>query len=434
MSATPQPMPERATAEHKPSKQNRLAPRENISPWQAVRQWMTDNTFVPSWLPEPLRHPISGYVLAAALQVVASVATLLVLAATPEFSFSGILNTLVVALVALSWGAAPSLLATVVGAALLEVFLPQTSHGGVTHASDMVEIALFLVVGVIIGVVASGTELARRRAVNDYTQEQARGLILSETNARTDEFLSIASHELRTPLTSLKAAMQLGERRLQRLAAQETPPADWIVQLQAVEELLSTAEQQVERQNRLVGDLLDVSRIRANKLEFHVAICDLATIVHDAVDEQRLSWPDRTIFLDLPDTVLANADAHRIGQVVTNYLTNALKYSPEDAPVAVALRLDGTMARVSVRDQGPGLTPEQRDHIWERFHRVPGIKQQSGSGAGLGLGLHIARTIIAYHGGEVGIESVSGGGSTFWFTLPLAIPAAAAAELRPPHG
>jgi signal transduction histidine kinase len=95
-----------------------------------------------------------------------------------------------------------------------------------------------------------------------------------------------------------------------------------------------------------------------------------------------------------------------------------LKYSPEGAPVAATLQEDGTSARVSVRDQGPGLTLEQRDHIWERFHRVPGITQQSGSSAGLGLGLYIARTIIQYHGGEVGMDSVTGSGSTFWFTLP----------------
>jgi signal transduction histidine kinase len=187
-----------------------------------------------------------------------------------------------------------------------------------------------------------------------------------------------------------------------------------------MEELLSIAQQQVDRQNRLIGDLLDVSRIRANKLEFQVAPCDLAAIVQDAVDEQRLSWPERAISLDLAEsTVSIHADAHRIGQVVTNYLTNALKYSPEGTPVAVTLRVDGTMARVSVRDHGPGLTLEQRDHIWERFHRVPGIQQQSGSGVGLGLGLHIARTIVRYHGGEVGIDSVPGSGATFWFTLPL---------------
>ncbi len=383
---------------------------------QHIRTALVAGAAAPSWYGVRPRHRPSGRGLFASLFLVAVL---------PTFSYPDILSTLVVALVALSWGAAPSLLATVVGAALLEIVaLPLTTHGGMAHTGDMIEVALFLAVGVIISVAANGIEQARQRAVDDYAQEKARGLILRETNARTDEFLSIASHELRTPLTSLTMALHLIDRRLHRLAARterEAPPEDIPRQLEAIDWLLSTAEQQVDRQNRLIGDLLDVSRIRANKLEFHLDLCDLATIVQDAVDEQRLSWPDRAIALDLPDrAIYVNADAMRVGQVVTNYLTNALKYSPEGAPVAVALRMDGTSARVSVRDQGPGLTLEQRDHIWDRFHRVPGIKQQSGSGAGLGLGLHIARTIVQYHGGEVGIDSVSGSGSTFWFTLPLA--------------
>lgn len=392
------------------------------APWQAARRWIADNTYVPSWLPEPLRRPGAGYGFAIVLAILAALATLALVAVAPTFSFFGILTILAVVLVALSWGAAPSLLATLVGTILLEiVVLPQTTHGGILRTGDLIEIGVALVVGIIVSVAASGTEQARRRAVSDYAEAQARELALRETNARTDEFLSIASHELRSPLASLKAALQLGERRLLRLNAQELPPADWNAQLASIMGLLTTAVQQVDRQNRLVGDLLDVSRIRANKLEYHVAACDLAAIVRDAVDEQRLSWPERTIALDIPYGVVpVSADAHRIGQVITNYLTNALKYSPADAPVDVALLRDGTAARVSVRDYGPGLTPEQRAHVWERFHRVPGIKQQSGSGAGLGLGLHIARTIIEYHGGQVGIDSAPGHGSTFWFSLPLA--------------
>jgi signal transduction histidine kinase len=246
-------------------------------------------------------------------------------------------------------------------------------------------------------------------------------MALAETNARTDEFLSIASHELRSPLTSLKAALQLGERRLRRITEQELSPEELANQVSVVQGLLTTAEHQVDRQNRLVGDLLDVSRIRANKLEFHLAPCDLADIVRDAVDEQRLSWPDRSVVLDLPDrAVPLEADAHRLGQVVTNLLTNALKYSPTDAPVRVGVRVEGSDALVSVQDKGPGLTSTQQAHVWERFHRVPGIRQQSGSGAGLGLGLHISRTIVEHHGGRVGIESVPKRGSTFWFRLPLA--------------
>ena len=177
----------------------------------------------------------------------------------------------------------------------------------------------------------------------------------------------------------------------------------------------------MDAQNRLVGDLLDVSRVRAGKLEFHVERCDLASIVRDATTAQRLAWPGRTIELDAPDAeVSVNADAQRIEQVVTNYLTNALKYSPGDASVAISLGVTTREARVAVRDHGAGLTREQQQHVWERFHRVPGVKQQSGSGAGLGLGLYICRGIVERHGGRVGLESVPGKGSTFEFTLPRA--------------
>ena len=389
--------------------------------WRASRRWIGDNTFIPSWLPQSVRRPASGYVLAVLLQVFATLATLLLVAIAPTFSFFDMLNFLAVALVALSWGAAPSLLATVVGTVLLEtVVLVDTAHGGVHRTGDIMEILVCLGVGATISVVASGTEQARRRAVHDHAAARARELALAETNARTDEFLSIASHELRSPLTSLKAAIQLGERRLQRLAQEETPPANLAPQIEGVLDLLSTAEHQVDRQNRLVGDLLDMSRIRANKLEFRLAPADLFTIVGEAVEEQRLSWPGRVISLTAPQSpVLVSGDAHRLGQVVTNFLTNALKYSPADAPVEVSVRIEGGSARVSVRDHGPGLSAQQRAQIWERFHRVPGIKQQSGSGAGLGLGLHIARTIVEYHYGSVGIESAPGRGSTFWFTIPL---------------
>jgi signal transduction histidine kinase len=370
-----------------------------------------------------LRHPFTGFTLAALLEVAASAVTLLLAHAVPTFSFYGAVHILVVALVALTFGAAPSLLAALVGAAALElVVLPQIT-GGLAHPIDVVETMVFLIVGGVIAVISSNTELARRRAVDDYATSRARELALSETNARTDEFLSIASHELRSPLTSLKAALQLGKRRVRRLDEQRPEDADLRSQLDTVQGLLSTAEQQVDRQDRLVGDLLDVSRIRANKLEFKVAPCDLASIVSDTVDEQRLSWPDRTIMFEAPgDAIPIEADAFRIGQVVTNFVTNALKYSPPDAPVTVLLRKEGVRAYVAIRDKGPGLTSQQQAHVWDRFHRVPGIKQQSGSGAGLGLGLHIARTIVEHHSGVVGIDSVPTQGSTFWFVLPLKQP------------
>ena len=252
---------------------------------------------------------------------------------------------------------------------------------------------------------------------------------LRAANERMDEFLHTATHELKTPLTALQANLQLVERRLQRLL---TSPSDATATpghvgeaLRMVAQLIARSQQQVRRQTRLVNDLVDAARIQAGKLEIHPAPCDLAEVAWEAVTEQRAVRPERTIRLQLPEgqSVPVAADTDRIGQVVTNYLTNALKYSPEDRPVEVTLSVEGdnssaAVARVSVRDEGYGIPRDEQARVWERGHRVPGIKPLS-EGIGLGLGLHISREIVERHGGQVGIKSAPGKGSTFWFTLPL---------------
>jgi len=230
-----------------------------------------------------------------------------------------------------------------------------------------------------------------------------------------EEFVGMISHELKTPLTSIKGNTQLAVRQLKN-------------SIQTFEKLLQleeSAEQQSRRLNRMVDDLLDVSRSRAGYLELRLTPCDLAAIVRESIEEQRKVWPGRTIALDAPEEVkvLIHADADRIGQVITNYLTNALKYSDDSHPVQVSLQVEGEEARVAVRDEGPGLSTEDQQSIWERFQRVPGIEVRGtphSSTAGLGLGLYISKTIIEGHSGRVGVESTLGEGSTFWFTLPLA--------------
>jgi len=137
------------------------------------------------------------------------------------------------------------------------------------------------------------------------------------------------------------------------------------------------------------------------------------------------SWqraaPLRGIELVLPaeEEIPVLVDAGRIGQVLTNYLTNALKYAPGEQPIAVRLEVEASRARVSVNDWGPGLTPEQQQQVWERFYQVaaPGLQGPEG---GLGLGLAIAKAIIEQHHGQVGVESAPGMGATFWFSVPLA--------------
>ncbi len=294
-------------------------------------------------------------------------------------------------------------------------------YGATKHEYSAEEIALAKAVARLAALV-----IERERLLYERAKARASELALRESNRLMDEFLGMAGHELRTPLTAIKGNIQLAKRQLKKNVSPDGSPAeDLSNRLKLVEELLERAERQVRLQNRLVGDLLDVSRIQADKIELNLEPCDLVTVVREAVQDQRLLSSSRIICLNLPveELVPVLADADRLGQVVTNYLTNALKYSAADRPVEVSLQLEAKMARVSVRDEGPGLSVEEQQHIWERFHQVERVKVQSGSSGGLGLGLHICRTIVERHHGQVGVESTPGEGSTFWFTLPLALDA-----------
>jgi signal transduction histidine kinase len=238
---------------------------------------------------------------------------------------------------------------------------------------------------------------------------------------RMQTFLGIASHELKNPLTSIRGNIQFARRRVEAvLREQAGSEGGRATALASVPLLLERAERQLAFENRLVNDLIDTSRIQAGKLELRLAPADLNAIVREAVEEQRQLVPSRTIELHEADlsSLLVLVDAERIGQVVSNYLSNALKYSAAERAVTVGVAATATEVRVAVRDRGVGLSEEEQVRVWERFYRAPGVQVQSGSETGLGLGLYICQTIIAEHGGRVGVESAKGQGATFWFTLP----------------
>ncbi len=265
------------------------------------------------------------------------------------------------------------------------------------------------------------------RLLREREAARAQARALAEANRRMEEFLDIATHELKTPVTSSRLGVALAARRIHELldqvaACDNASDAEFAGRLAALQELLTRAEESLERLTRLVVDLLDVSRIRAGRFELRLAQCDLAAVVGEAVEEQRQIAPVRTIRLHLPDrsAVPVVADADRIRQVATNYLTNALRYSPADRPVEVCVQVRRDWARVAVRDAGPGLPPAEQQRIWERFCRAAGVPVVSGTGAGLGLGLYICKTIVEQHQGRMGLRSAPGKGSTFWFALAVA--------------
>ncbi|HLW00347.1 MAG TPA: HAMP domain-containing sensor histidine kinase [Ktedonobacterales bacterium] len=265
------------------------------------------------------------------------------------------------------------------------------------------------------------TSLENERLLQEQEAAYANDLALREAARQMDEFLGIASHELKTPLTTIMLGLQMIQRRLQRLAGNAEAGGKAGGEVASCQSILDYTFHHGRRLSRLVNDLLDTSRIRQGQLPLQQRPTELIAVVEAAVEEQRQAAPERCILLRLPaqPSVCVFADADRIGQVVTNYLTNALKYAPPGPPISVGIRTECEHARVWVSDQGPGLSPAGQEQVWERFHRIPGIEAQTDSGIGLGLGLHISKTIIEHHGGQVGVQSAPGAGSTFWFTLPL---------------
>jgi PAS domain S-box-containing protein len=282
--------------------------------------------------------------------------------------------------------------------------------------------------------------LERDRLDREREEARASAKALKAANERLDAFLSMAGHELRTPLTMIKGFIQVAERLLrpdaervasltERLDADQLACLDTL--LEYARQPLALADTASDLLNRLVGDILNAEAIRLGKLKTRLESCDLAAITRATVAGLQLSHPEREITLDVAEdaSIPIIADALRIMQALTNYLTNALKYAPADQPIVVTIAAPaprddigaGPMARpmahVTVRDAGPGLPVSEHESVWGRFARAEAVERRTG---GLGLGLFITRAIIEQHGGRTWVESAPGAGCAFSFTLPLA--------------
>jgi signal transduction histidine kinase len=223
------------------------------------------------------------------------------------------------------------------------------------------------------------------------------------------DMLQMVGHDLASPLQAALVYVQRRKRLPDVVAGRDERDA----------QTLSALEHSLERIERLVVDLQLAARIELGMLRLTRRRADLCALER-AEAELTVTATGREIKLEAPEEpVLAEVDVSRIGQAMANLLGNAHKYSPSDCPIWLTLQVEQGLARVSVRDEGPGIPAAELEHIWEQFHQVEGIIPLAGSGGGLGLGLYIARSIIEAHGGKIGVKSVAGRGSTFWFTLPL---------------
>ncbi|XXF78330.1 ATP-binding protein [Myxococcaceae bacterium GXIMD 01537] len=220
-----------------------------------------------------------------------------------------------------------------------------------------------------------------------------------------NDLVATVAHEFRTPLTSLRMAIHLCVDGV----------AGPLTDKQA--DLLYAAREDCERLQGIVEDLLDLSRIQSGQLVLEVRPVRTEEVLEAALDAQRSVSEERGVRLSREvalDAEVVVADPERLQLVLANLLSNGVRHTPPGGEVSVRVKGEGEWVRFEVRDTGEGIAPEEQGRIFEKFYRSPG-----GSAGGAGLGLSIAREVVQAHGGDIGVVSTLGQGSTFWFTLPL---------------
>lgn len=220
-----------------------------------------------------------------------------------------------------------------------------------------------------------------------------------------DDFIGIASHELKTPVTSIKAYTQVLEHMLRKEG--DEYKAD----------LLQKMDNQLNKFNVLISDLLDVTKIQTGRMQFNSDFFDFNELVTEIVGEVRPTTSKHEIVLKSSTVPAIYADRDRIGQVITNLLTNAIKYSPDAEKIVVFTKTQNNEVHLCVQDFGIGIPNDKKNQVFQQFYRVSGTKEHTFPG--IGLGLYICSQIIEREGGEIWVNSKEGEGSTFCFSLPI---------------
>lgn len=221
-----------------------------------------------------------------------------------------------------------------------------------------------------------------------------------------DEFITIASHELKTPVTSIKGYVQILRYNFQQEGNEMAA------------NLLTKVDTQINKLTSLISDLLDVKKIENGQLVYHKEEFDFIDLVKEVVEESSRVITRHQIIEQLGEDRIVYGDRNKLGQVISNFLDNAAKYSPANTEIRVTTEVNEKGITLFVADQGIGIPTAQQNKIFDRFFRVAGERENTY--AGLGLGLYISAELIKRHSGTIGVMSETGKGSTFYFTIPIA--------------
>jgi len=246
---------------------------------------------------------------------------------------------------------------------------------------------------------AQGNIIGLSKIARDITEKK-----LDET--RKNDFIGMASHELKTPLTSLNAIIQVASAKLKHNDDRYLASA------------MEKAGIQVKRMTRMINGFLNISRLEAGKILVEKQPFDIGELINEIVEETNFIVTTHTISLRGSGPAIISADRDKISSVLSNLISNAVKYSPKGQVIQISYKIDDEQALMSVRDEGIGIEPQDIDKIFNRYYRIEADHTRHISG--FGIGLYLSAEIVKRHGGEIWAASESGKGSTFFFSLPVA--------------
>lgn len=226
-----------------------------------------------------------------------------------------------------------------------------------------------------------------------------------QNEQRKNDFISMVSHELKTPLTSTIGYLQVSQKKVAVNGDQVTGG------------MLERASKQLKKMTSLINGFLNVARLEAGQIHIDKKRFDLAVVVKEVEEGMVPEATSHQIVFAPVEETWVNIDNDKIEQVINNFISNAIKYSPPHTTIQITCLKQGTNVRVAVKDDGMGIRPEDQARLFDRFYRVEG--QETRSIAGFGIGLYLCKEIIDRHGGIIGVQSKVGKGSTFWFDLPV---------------